>query len=160
MGSGGFGPTAVQTPEPSQNHLGGECCRRLGVGTLCLGLSLKKEMTRDNGPRGERQGCEGQRLDSAEPTMGLEGGPLSLGWPDLCHFLPSPDSGYLFSGSRPPSQMSPSGEAPVSGKGSDGEAASVGYPEGCVLNMNLGVRQGLCSNPIPAPPCVQAWASD
>lgn len=67
--------------------------------------------------------------------------PWGWGWasvaqqPDLCPLLPSPDSGYLFSGSRPPSQMSPSGEAPVSGKRKDGEAAPVW------LNMNLGAKQ-------------------
>lgn len=50
-------------------------------------------------------------------------------------FLSSPDSGYLFSGSRPPSQVSRSREVPVSGKenGVTGAAAcGLGFPKRCV----------------------------
>lgn len=45
-------------PEPFQNHLEGECCRRLGGGHSASWCILKKEMTRLTGPRGDRQGCE------------------------------------------------------------------------------------------------------
>ena len=46
--------------------------------------------------------------------------------PDMSHpLLSSSDSGYLFSGSRPPSQVSRSGEVPVSGK-ENGVAAFAG----------------------------------
>lgn len=58
--------------------------------------------------------------------------------PNMCHlFLSSPDSGYLFSGSRPPSQVSRSGEAPVSGK-EDGELLSTGAAWAWVSRASCG----------------------
>lgn len=84
-------------------------------------------------------------------------------------FLSSPDSGYLFSGSRPPSQVSRSREVPVSGK-ETGEARGVtggsvwaGVPKAlCRVEWErhstcaLESDRDLCSNHSPVPPSCAA----
>lgn len=74
----------------------------------------------------------------------------------MLHFSFCPDSGYLFSGSRPPSRVSPAGEVSLSGKETELAEGTgklfPGNPEAtgiCImLTVSLGAV-GLCSNPSP-----------
>lgn len=119
-------------------------------------------MTRVKGPsvRGRAVSDKGW-MRQGRPWAGRVGARRSAGL--TCAPPSLPDSGYLFSGSRPPAQMSPSGEAPVSGKRSDGEAASggalcgPGFPEGQAGAPP--VCGPLCAGPC-VQPRVQAWASN
>lgn len=84
--------------------------------------------------------------------------------PGTCVAFLSPDSGYLFSGSRPPSQVSRPGEVSVSGKkdraprGVMGSwlrqgACEPGFPERvCRAGRQTGPWRGFCSNPSSRPP--------
>lgn len=95
--------------------------------------------------------------------------PRGGGWrwaisPGTCVAFLSADSGYLFSGSRPPSQVSRPGEASVSGKKDQAPRGVMGswlrravckpgFPEHvCRAGRRTGPWRGFCSNPSPRPP--------
>lgn len=118
-------------------------------------------------PQGERQGRAG-RLDSSGAGH-AEGEGRWLSSPRARPMLPSfpLDSGYLFSGSRPPSQVSRSREVPLSGKGNPeprgvtgrprrvGAACTPGFPERPCgaeqreVKHELWGQTGQCSDPSP-----------
>lgn len=146
-------------PEPLANHPVRRWWQTAGDGHFASWFVLL-EMNRLGliVPQGERQGCAG-RLDSSRAGH-AEGEGRWLSSPQarpMSPFFPL-DSGYLFSGSRPPSQVSRSGEVPLSGeenrelRGVTGRprwvaaACRPGFPEPCVgrnrerLSMSFGVR--------------------
>ena len=74
---------------------------------------------------------------------GREVGASHLYRPDRCRLLFLIVSGYLFSGSRPPSQVSRAGELPVSGKGTRESRGRTGKPPHVTTACGWGFR-ALC----------------
>lgn len=159
-GAAGLGPGRVQALlDPLASHLVGRGWQTAAGGHFASWFVLL-EMARVNRPldssgAGHAEG-EGRWLSSLQAQSTSAFFPL--------------DSGYLFSGSRPPSQVSRSGEVPLSGKENReprgvtgrlrrvGAACRPGFLGRCVgrtrerLSMSFGVKWASVQIPTPCSP--------